>query len=538
MNYFKNITVYNTTCTYKYEDDEYCPYKVPVIAGSYGKEYDAEYLEFSINSVFTNIFKNIGCPHEFYFQKYIEYIHTFENSVSNKNENNENENSVFNKNETKNNENDIMKCINTNLTDSEIIDKIKLLIKNIRYCDYTTYGEYKYKYNIKDYISKELLEFINCDMFNNPKKLNEDGTLLFDFKFNTFDEIVVNYDILKCCKGNLKKLLYLDKSDLQDLQDFIEYEIRYIEINNFKPMNVEECKKFDKCLSELKNIKTIINNGIDIEKVCNSIYDSCFNSNLTINKITHEIEIEVDVEKIFNNIFNCYSRDFNLKLNQIAHETENELIEYLKNVNDELMTLDKGFMIDEDNKLYIEYENYPLNFNLNSNFSFIVSCYDEWHDEYYTVNEIYYNPLHDYNMYLSVMNDKNNIQKYFVYTAEVKYYKPKHKYLNSSNKINKYFSNIVCESSNLFKYFMSINDNQELYDLNLCEATNFKFTELIKIQNEEDYAEFIHLMISYVKLDILNDNIKRIFNELIYLQCDEVLDIIQYCSKRRIMIFK
>ena len=200
MKYFKNITVYNTSCTYKYEDDEYCPYKVPVIVGSYGKEYDTEYLEFRINSVFTDIFKNIGCPHEFYFQKYIQCIHTFENSVVNNNINNANndvnvnninnvdvnvnDNDVNNNNDINNSNNDvnnindvnvnnanniIMKCINTNLTDTEIIDKIKLLIKNIRYCDYTIYDGYKCKYSIKDYISSELLEFINCDMFNNPK---------------------------------------------------------------------------------------------------------------------------------------------------------------------------------------------------------------------------------------------------------------------------------------------------------------------------------------------------------------------------------
>ena len=166
-------------------------------------------------------------------------------------------------------------------------------------------------------------------------------------------------------------------------------------------------------------------------------------------------------------------------------------------------------------------------------------------DDWFGESEIYYQP-NNYSILYNCFLDKRNEPKYFIYTHLVKYYIPKYsdlnkcvnniddylvsidniiknidngdekyefnyvkniicKYsLNSEHTINKYFSNIVCESSNLIKYFMSLNEKSELYELNLCEVTNFKFTELLKIENERDYAEFIHLMITYTTLDILN----------------------------------
>lgn len=560
MKYIKNINVYNT------ERDYNCSPYYYTIKGSYDKEYDDEYLEFRLDTLFTEIFKNIGCLDEFYLKRYIPYVHTFENSSLT---------------------DDIMKCIGigyTTIEDKTIIDKLMLLIKNIRYYNYT----YKYYFEdeecidctyIANYISCKLKKFINFDMFDTYQYLINENKKEFTEnemnKMNKYEKIMLKrfnfnqFETLKNCKADFRKLITLTRQDLYDLEEFVKRQIELISIlilnkGNYQDLTLDfnaEENDLLKCRKELTKIKKIITK--------------------TRNK--------KEPKAVFNALYKIYKNRFNLRL--YDEEYKDELLNYLKNVNNDLMEIDEDFEILK-NKLYINYKNYTLNFIRKDLKLFKVKRYlfddDDWFDE----SEIYYRP-NEYSVLYDCFLNKRNKQKYFIYTHLVKYYIPKFcknswgpsvpkysdylnkcvnnindylididniirnisdndgtyefnyvknitcKYsLNSKHTINKYFSDIVCESSNLIKYFMSLNEKSELYELNLCEVTNFKFTELLKIENERDYAEFIHLMITYATLDILNDDIKRIFNELMYLQCDEVLEIIQYYSERGIKLFK
>ena len=577
MKYIKNIDIYNTE-----RDYDNSPYYY-IIKGSYDKEYDDEYLEFRLNTIFTEIFKNIGCHNEFYLKRYIPYIHTFENSSLT---------------------NDIMKCIGIDYTiikDKTIIDKLILLIKNIRYRNY----EYKYYFedvecignmNIANYISLVLKKFIKFDMFDaNQYLINETNTEFAEDEIkipqippemNKYEKIMLErfnfkqFEILKNCKANFEKLITLTRQDLYDLENFVTKEINFISTLQQR-ISTEKRNNHDLTLGVNTEKDDLL--LLKYEK-CRSFAIATANrlfklmKELTkIKKIIVKNKNKKEPKAVFNAIYKIYKNRFNLKL--YDEEYKDEILKYLKNVNNNLMEINKDFKFIKE-KLYIDYKNYTLNFVRKDLKLFKTKRYlfddDDWFDE----SEIYYRP-NGYSILYNSFLDKRNEPKYFIYTYLIKYYIPKYsdclnkhvnnikdylidadniiinvsendenyefnyvknitcKYsLNSEHTINKYFSDIVCESSNLIKYFMTLNEKSELYELNLRDVTNFKFTELLKIENERDYAEFIHLMITYATLDILNDDIKRIFNELMYLQCDEVLEIIQYYSECSIKLFK
>jgi len=545
MKYIKNINVYNAE-----RDYDNSPYYY-IIKGSYDKDYDDEYLEFRLDTVFTEIFKNIGCSNEFYLKRYIPYIHTFENSSLT---------------------DDITKCINKNyritIENKIIINNINLLIKNIRYRNY----EYKYYFedeecienmNITNYISPELKKFIDFSMFDaNQYLINKDNKEFTEDeikKMNKYEKLMLKrfnfnqFGILKNCKADFRNLITLTKQDLYDLEEFVRRQIYFVTT----------------LISKKKENQNDLALGFNMEKGNLLKYERCIKELKKIKKIIEKNKDEKEPKVVFDDLYKTYKNKFNLKL--YNKEYKNGLLNYLKNVNNNLMEIDKDFKI-VDEKLYINYKNYTLNFVRNDLKLFKVEHHWYEYDDFFSGSEIYYQP-NDYSVLYICFLDKRNKPKYFIYTHLIKYYIPKYndylnkcvnniddylididniteyeynfvknitcKYsLNLEHTINKYFSDIVCKSSNLIKYFMTLNEKSELYDLNLCEATNFKFTELLKIKNERDYAEFIHLMITYATLDILNDDIKRIFNELMYLQCDEVLDIIQYYSGRCIKLFK
>ena len=104
------------------------------------------------------------------------------------------------------------------------------------------------------------------------------------------------------------------------------------------------------------------------------------------------------------------------------------------------------------------------------------------------------------------------------------------KFKNLKRK-NKYLSNIIFESSLLMKALEKEYSEEEIYEFK-PHLKDEELKMLMKIQNEYDYAKFIYQLITRLKLQIPFN-----FNPLLYLQCNEVLDLIELISGYRVFKF-
>ena len=144
------------------------------------------------------------------------------------------------------------------------------------------------------------------------------------------------------------------------------------------------------------------------------------------------------------------------------------------------------------------------------------------------------------NEYLSDKNMKNNQNAQTFRNDDFQVYYPgrtkdksikEMENLYSGDRKNKYLTNIVFESSKLMKT-LEEEYPDEVYDF-VPNISDNDLKMLNEIKTSHDYAVFIYNLIAKLKLQIPFN-----FNCLMYLVCDEVLDLVEYISGYRIFKFK
>jgi len=409
----------------------------------------------------------------------------------------------------------ILKC-----TKIDISILIKIIYKHdLTILDDNLYLQIKNDFGIKfadDYIYDDENEMINT----NSNKINNDKnkTINNDFFAEGFlknERIIYNY----------KKLILSLKELLSNCIFSTDYDIN--------------CKMFEKYFVKIQLV------DIDDLNVIKGI------DNIITNSYIPPKVLRLKTKLIKYSFSSNYDKNYILNIvnNLDIFESIIIIADYLK-INISKYKFDKSYVIsklDEIEKLR----------NPNDEF---YKVYDYEYCEKYN-NEIvkpkqYYNKVD--NDYLNIKNIENKINHIYKYSDKdkfitnglifnwngnkklnSKYYYPyrTNESIDELNKLytskrkNKYIPNIIFESSMLLKDFSKEYSEEEIYNFKL----NISDDDLKIINNIEtayDYAKFIYNLIARLRLQIPYN-----FDWLLYLQCVEVLDLIEYISGYRVMKF-